>query len=85
MKSVFIGDVHGEDLWKRVIDQEKDADLFVFIGDYFDSFAIPGIDQMHNFKEIVRFKEQSSSEVVMLVGNHDYHYFPEIGDTGSAQ
>lgn len=84
MKSVFIGDVHGEDLWKRVIDQEKDADLFVFIGDYFDSFAIPGLIQMHNFKEIVQFKEQSSSEVVMLVGNHDYHYFPEIGDTGTS-
>lgn len=79
MKSVFIGDIHGEDLWKRVVDQERDADLFVFIGDYFDSLVIPGLDQMHNFKEIVQFKEQSSSKVVMLIGNHDHHYFPEVG------
>ena len=84
MKSVFIGDVHGEDLWKRVVAQESDADLFVFVGDYFDSFAVPGLVQMHNFKEIIEFKESSSSTVVMLIGNHDFHYFPEIGECGTS-
>ncbi len=83
-KYVFIGDVHGEELWKKVVDQEKDADAFVFIGDYFDSFSIPGLIQMHNFKEIVSFKESSPHKVVMLVGNHDHHYFPEIGNTGTS-
>ena len=23
-------------------------------------------------------------EVVMLIGNHDFHYFPEVGDTGTS-
>ena len=83
-KTVFIGDVHGSDKWKAVVSKETDADRFVFVGDYFDSFDIPGLLQMHNFKEIVQFKETSSAEVVMLVGNHDYHYFPEIGENGTS-
>ena len=84
MKSDFRGDIHGEDLWKRVVAQESDADAFVFVGDYFDSFVVPGLMQMHNFKEIVEFKESSPSSVSMLIGNHDFHYFPEIGECGTS-
>lgn len=83
-KTVFIGDVHGSDRWKSVVSKERDADRFVFVGDYFDSFDIPGLIQMHNFKEIMEFKENSSVEVVTLIGNHDYHYFPEIGSNGTS-
>lgn len=83
-KSVFIGDIHGSDRWKIVVSKESDADRFVFVGDYFDSFDIPGLIQMHNFKEIVEFKNSSDSDVVMLIGNHDYHYFPEIGYNGTS-
>lgn len=83
-KTVFIGDVHGSDRWKSVVSKERDADRFVFVGDYFDSFDIPGLIQMHNFKEIMEFKKNSSVEVVTLIGNHDYHYFPEIGSNGTS-
>lgn len=83
-KTVFIGDIHGSDRWKSVISNETDADRFVFVGDYFDSFDIPGLIQMHNFKEIVEFKKTSPAEVIMLIGNHDYHYFPEIGSNGTS-
>ena len=83
-KTIIIGDVHGRDQWKQIVAQEKDADKFVFLGDYFDSFDISGVIQMHNFKEIVEFKETSGKEVIMLIGNHDYHYFPEITDSSTS-
>lgn len=84
MKTVIIADVHGRDLWKQIVAQESDADRFIFLGDYFDSFDISGLIQMHNFKEIVEFKEKSGKEVIMLIGNHDYHYFPEIDEDSTS-
>ena len=84
MKTIIIGDIHGHDLWKQVINQEQDADRFIFVGDYFDSFSIPGLIQMQNFKNIVEFKTTSNKEVIMLVGNHDFHYLPEIGENGTS-
>lgn len=84
MKTVIIADVHGRDLWKQIVAQESDADRIVFLGDYFDSFDISGVEQMHNFKEIVEFKETSGKEVIMLIGNHDYHYFPEIDESSTS-
>jgi predicted phosphodiesterase len=84
MKTAIIGDVHGRDQWKQIVAQESNADRFVFLGDYFDSFDISGVEQMHNFKEIVEFKETSGKEVILLIGNHDYHYFPEIGESSTS-
>jgi UDP-2,3-diacylglucosamine pyrophosphatase LpxH len=84
MKTVIIGDIHGHDSWKQVIAQEQDADRFIFVGDYFDSFTVSGVVQIHNFKEIVEFKTTTDKEVIMLIGNHDYHYFPEIGDSNTS-
>jgi predicted phosphodiesterase len=84
MKTVIIGDVHGRDQWKQIVAQENDADRFVFLGDYFDSFDISAVEQMHNFKEIVEFKQTIGEEVIMLIGNHDYHYFPEMGDSSTS-
>jgi hypothetical protein len=73
MKTIFIGDIHGCTIWKDIVIKEN-ADRVIFIGDYFDSFYIPGIDQIHNFKEIVEYKKTSGKEVILLVGNHDFHY-----------
>ena len=84
MKTVIIGDIHGHDSWKQVVAQEQDADRFIFVGDYFDSFTVSGVVQIHNFKEIVEFKTTTDKEVIMLIGNHDYHYFPEIGDSNTS-
>ena len=84
MKLVAIGDIHGRDYWKQIIDQEQDADMFVFVGDYFDSFTIKGPDQINNFLDIVEFKKQSKVPVILLIGNHDYHYYPGIEDSGTS-
>jgi len=84
MKLVAIGDIHGRDYWKQIVAQEQDADTFVFVGDYFDSFTIKGVDQINNFLDIIEFKKQSKVPVILLLGNHDYHYYPGIEDSGTS-
>jgi predicted phosphodiesterase len=87
MITIVIGDIHGRDCWKQIAEKwSKDADEFVFIGDYFDTHDdISAAQQIHNFKEIIEWRDKMQSEggkVILLIGNHDYHYFPEIGDHG---
>ena len=84
MKLVAIGDIHGRDIWKQIIAQEQDADEFVFVGDYFDSFTVKGPDQINNFLDIIEFKKQSKVPVTLLIGNHDYHYYPGIDETSTS-
>jgi hypothetical protein len=73
MKTLLLGDIHGRNLWQDIIKVES-PDRVVFIGDYFDSFDIKGVEQIQNFKNIIEFKELTNVEVVMLIGNHDHHY-----------
>ena len=75
MKTIFLGDTHGRNLWKDIVAKET-PDRVVFIGDYFDSFDIGSAEQQFNFKDIITFKENNECEVIMLIGNHDYHYYP---------
>jgi hypothetical protein len=81
MKTVILGDTHGRSVWKLIVQMEK-PDRVIFIGDYFDSFEIGGLDQINNYKDIIAFKESGECEVIMLIGNHDYHYFREVGNQG---
>lgn len=78
MKTVFLGDIHGRDIWKDIVTQEK-PDRVVFIGDYFDTPNIPGPKQIENFRDIIAFKESGQCEVIMLIGNHDHHYNKKFG------
>jgi len=84
MKTIVLGDTHGRSNWKLAIHQDK-PNRVIFMGDYFDSFEIPGVEQIDNFKQILQYKENNPQvEVVLLIGNHDYHYFPEVGYTGTS-
>lgn len=77
MKLIAIGDIHGRDVWKRIVEQP--ADKYVFVGDYFDTKDnIPATLQLYNFLEILSFKRENEGKVVMLTGNHDYHYLPGV-------
>lgn len=75
-KIIAIGDTHGRDTWKKIVEKESDADTIIFIGDYFDTFdpALRGRPEMENFKEIVAFAREKRGKVVLLIGNHDFHY-----------
>ena len=74
MKIILIGDIHGRDSWMNIVEQNPDADLFVFVGDYFDSFTIPALSQINNFKLILNFRDENPDKVILLFGNHDFHY-----------
>jgi len=83
MKTIVLGDIHGRSNWKLAVHQNN-PDRVIFIGDYFDSFNIKGEEQLNNFLDIIEYKKSSGKEVIMLIGNHDHHYFPEVGDTGTS-
>jgi hypothetical protein len=85
-KTIYIGDIHGRDVWKEIVEEHKDADNIVFIGDYFDSFDIPALTQLNNAKEIVEFKKEQeldpTKKVYLLIGNHDHHYWSGVKERG---
>jgi hypothetical protein len=83
MKQVIIGDIHGRDIWKQILIAEEPFDRVIFLGDYFDSReGIAPLKQLENFLDIVKFKEDNLNRVIMLIGNHDWHYLPYINSTG---
>ena len=68
MKVLCIGDVHGRNYWKNWVEEHKDADLVIFLGDYVDSFDISNVEILHNLKEIIKF-ERDNDNVVLLLGS----------------
>ncbi len=80
-KTIILGDTHGRTLWKSILEKEKDYDKAIFIGDYLDTHEnITGLEQLNNFEAICKFKRESDKEVIMLIGNHDFHYWPSMED-----
>lgn len=91
MKLIALGDTHGRSFWKLIIAREK-PDIVVFIGDYFDTREnFTAVEEMRNFEDIIDFKLnpekygcKAETVVILLIGNHDLHYFPEIGYNGTS-
>jgi predicted MPP superfamily phosphohydrolase len=80
MKTTVIGDIHGRTIWQEIVTRESDSDLFVFMGDYFDSYESgeTGSGELANFINILDYKRENPGKVILLIGNHDYHYMPKI-------
>ena len=79
MKTVVIGDIHGRDIWKTIVDTHKDADRFVFLGDYVSTYDdISDEEQINNLLKILEFAETENmlydNRVVLLRGNHDIQH-----------
>jgi len=83
MKTIVLGDTHGRSFWKLITHLEN-PDRVIFIGDYFDSFQIKTDEQVNNFLDIIEYKKTSGVDVILLIGNHDIHYYPEVSDTGTS-
>lgn len=81
MSYIFIGDVHGTDNWKDVVNEYKtsDSDVVVFLGDYVDSYDVPPELCLENLSDIFAYT-CSTPNVHMLIGNHDYHYMRHDSD-----
>jgi predicted phosphodiesterase len=79
MKIGAIGDIHGRTIWEEFIKNDE-IDLWVFVGDYFDTFDVKntGNKQIDNFNKILNFKKNTTKDVIILTGNHDYHYIKSV-------
>ncbi len=82
MKTIVLGDTHGRSLWKEIIIKHSDFNRLIFIGDYFDTHEkTTGEEQLNNFLDICEFKRKSiDKEIILLIGNHDHHYWPGVTD-----
>lgn len=74
MKVVVIGDIHGRDNWKQLLNDVDKYDKIIFVGDYVDSFDVPNPVILQNLQEIIQFRRQFPHKVVTLLGNHDIQY-----------
>jgi len=86
MKLIALGDTHGRSKWKEIVVREKDADKIIFIGDYFDAKdgGYSANRQIENFKEIVELKRNNPDKVILLIGNHDFHYLDGVNEEYSS-
>lgn len=83
MKIIVLGDTHGHDDWKKIVEKESDANKIIFIGDYWDSFDRKFYQQHDNYLDIIEYKRANPTKVILLFGNHDYHYHPAITEVYS--
>lgn len=77
-KLLLIPDVHGRSFWKDAIEKHFDeCDKVIFLGDYLDAYPDEEItrkQEKDNFAEILKLKENNKDKVILLLGNHCYHY-----------
>lgn len=80
-KIFIIPDVHGRTFWKKAYDLIDVMDKVIFLGDYLDPYShenISPIEAINNFEEIIEFKKRYYDKVILLIGNHDLHYWSEF-------
>ena len=72
---IAIGDIHGRQAWKEIVDLHPDAHL-VFLGDYCDPYEdFSRKELLDNLNQIIELKRKHPEHVTLLLGNHDLHYF----------
>ena len=75
VKYLILGDIHGREWWKDIVEREKEVDKYIFLGDYVSTHDyIPGYVQLDVLKEILLFKEENPDKVILLRGNHDLQH-----------
>jgi len=82
MRFCVIGDIHGRDSWKDLVEKNKDCHI-IFLGDYCDpyDYDIDDSDALINLNSIINYKTSNPDNVTLIKGNHDvqYLYYPSYG------
>ena len=83
MKAVVIGDIHGRNVWRRIVENDTESH-FIFLGDYIDPYSFELINEdecFENFEDLIDFKKKNPDRVTFLIGNHDAQYlnYPNFG------
>ena len=75
--TIAIGDIHGLASWKYIVEAHPSSRI-IFLGDYLDPyFYIPNNVIINNLENIINLKKERGDDVILLLGNHDAHYFEE--------
>lgn len=78
-KLLIISDVHGRSFWKEAIEKyEQECDKIIFLGDYVDPYPNENITRkqtIRTLEEVIEYKLNNKEKTVLLIGNHDGHYF----------
>lgn len=69
-----IGDLHGKDSWKNIIENNPQVQKWVFTGDYVDDFMISDADMFENLNNVIDYKKKNPDNIILLWGNHEQHY-----------
>ena len=74
MKRIVLGDTHGH--FDNVFDiiNKENADVTILLGDYMDSFIIKPEAMASGMKKLLKKKRKLGDKLVLLMGNHDFHY-----------
>jgi hypothetical protein len=73
--TIVFGDIHGSTYWKEVVKENPDC-RYIFLGDYLDPYEdIVPQNLIENLEEIIQLKKEHPDKVILLLGNHDLHYF----------
>lgn len=78
MKVLIIPDVHGRKFWEAPLDRIDEYDKVIFLGDYLDPYPHEDIsfdEAVENFKDILLVKLFHPDKIILLLGNHDMHYY----------
>ncbi len=80
---IAIGDLHGLDCWKDIVEHWPEC-LTVFLGDYLDPYtSVSRRTLLANLRAVIGLKRRRMDTVVLLLGNHDVHYYHPSAPTGS--
>jgi len=73
--TIVLGDIHGSVYWKKAVEENPDC-RYIFLGDYLDPYENILPEQLlKNLSEIIQLKKDKPDDVILLLGNHDLHYF----------
>ena len=77
---LVVPDVHGDSFWRKpVLKYIDQVDRVIFLGDYLDPYKDKFEEYdaeavFNNMMEIVNLKLENKEKVILLKGNHDFHY-----------